>query len=60
MSMQPRNVKVISRDGMVTLRAPFETEQEKASSESLARNAGAARVDNQIRIARSLDHDQEE
>lgn len=52
MSMQARNVKVITRDGMVTLRGPVETEQEKASIESLARNAGATRVDNQIEVDR--------
>lgn len=60
MSMQARNVKVISQDGVVTLRGPVETEQEKASIESLARNAGATRIDNQIEIDRELDHDQEE
>ena len=52
MSMQARNVKVISQDGVVTLRGPVETEQEKASIESLARNAGATRIDNQIEIDR--------
>lgn len=60
MSMQARNVKVISQDGVVTLRGPVATEQEKASIESLARNAGATRIDNQIEIDRELDHDQEE
>jgi hyperosmotically inducible protein len=52
MSMQARNVKVISQDGVVTLRGPVETEQEKESIESLARNAGATRIDNQIEIVR--------
>lgn len=60
MSIQARNVKVISQDGVVTLRGPVETEQEKASIESLARNAGATRIDNQIEIDRDLDRDQEE
>lgn len=60
MSMQARNVKVISQDGVVTLRGPVETEQEKASIESLARTAGATRIDNQIEIDRELDRDQEE
>lgn len=60
MSMQARNVKVISRDGVVTLRGPVKTEQEKASIESLARSAGATRIDNQIEIDRELDHDQKE
>lgn len=56
MSMQARNVKVISQNGAVTLRGPVESEQEKASIESLARNAGATRIDNQIEI----DRDQQE
>lgn len=60
MSMQARNVKVISRDGVVTLRGPVETEQEKASIEALARNAGANRIDNQIEVDRDRDHDQED
>ena len=52
MSVQARNVKVISRDGFVTLRGPVETQQEKASIEALAKNAGATRVDNQLEIDR--------
>ena len=59
MSMQARNVKVITRDGVVTLRGPVKTEQEKASIEALARNAGAARVDNQLEIDRDIDPDEE-
>lgn len=52
MSMKARNVKVISQDGVVTLRGPVETEQEKSSIERLARSAGATRIDNQIAIDR--------
>jgi osmotically-inducible protein OsmY len=55
MSVQARNVKVISRDGFVTLRGPVETQQEKASIEALAKNAGATRVDNQLEIDRDAD-----
>jgi hypothetical protein len=55
MSMQARNVKVISRDGFVTLRGPVQTEIEKASIEALAKNAGATRVDNQLEIDRDAD-----
>ena len=55
MSVQARNVKVISRDGFVTLRGPVETEQEKASIEALAKTAGATRVDNQLEIDRDAD-----
>jgi osmotically-inducible protein OsmY len=50
MSLQARNVKVISQDGVVTLRGPVESEREKASIEMLARNAGATRIDNQLEI----------
>lgn len=52
MSVQARNVKVITQDGVVTLRGPVESEQEKATIEMLARNAGATRIDNQIEIDR--------
>jgi hypothetical protein len=55
MSVQARNVKVISRDGFVTLRGPVETQQEKASIEALAKSAGATRVDNQLEIDRDAD-----
>ena len=50
MSVQARNVKVITQDGVVTLRGPVETEAEKASIETLAKNAGATRIDNQLEI----------
>jgi osmotically-inducible protein OsmY len=55
MSMQARNVKVISRDGVVTLRGPVESEQEKATIEMLARNAGAVRIESQLEIDRDAD-----
>lgn len=50
MSMQARNVKVITRDGAVTLRGPVESAQERAAIEAIAREAGATRVDNQLEI----------
>jgi osmotically-inducible protein OsmY len=49
--MQARNVKVISQNGVVTLRGPVETEAEKANIETLARNAGATQIDNQLEVA---------
>ena len=52
MSMQARNVKVITQDLVVTLRGPVKTEQEKATIELLAKNAGATRIDNQLEIDR--------
>jgi hyperosmotically inducible protein len=52
MSVQARNVKVVSQSGAVTLRGPVESQAEKDAIESVARSAGAARVDNQIEIDR--------
>jgi osmotically-inducible protein OsmY len=60
MSAQARNVKVISRDGFVTLRGPVESEQEKATIELLAKNAGATQIDNQLEIDRDADSGQED
>jgi osmotically-inducible protein OsmY len=59
MSVQARNVKVITQDGVVTLRGPVETQQEKQSIETLAKNAGATRIDNQIEIDRDAPGDEE-
>lgn len=52
MSLQARNVKVITQNGVVTLRGPVATEQEKETIESLAKAAGATRIDNQLEIDR--------
>jgi len=50
MSMQARNVKVITRDGAVTLRGPVASAEEKAAIDAIARQSGATRVDNQLEI----------
>jgi osmotically-inducible protein OsmY len=51
-STDAKNVKIITRGAVVTLRGPVETEQEKARIEALASQAaGVQRVDNQIEIA---------
>jgi osmotically-inducible protein OsmY len=51
-SADAKNVKIITRDGVVTLRGPVETANEKTMIESLAaRSQGVKRVDNQIEIA---------
>lgn len=53
MSIGAHNVKVITRDGVVTLRGPVATDDEKATIERKARDvAGVARVDNQLDVAR--------
>ena len=51
-STDARNVKIITRDGVVTLRGPVETPAEKTQIGSLAaRPEGVKRVDNQIEVA---------
>jgi osmotically-inducible protein OsmY len=52
MSTDAHNAKVIAQNGVVTLRGPVKTEEERTTIEALARNAGAARVDNQLEIDR--------
>ncbi len=52
MSVQARNIKIITQSGVVTLRGPVKTQQEKTSIESLAKHAGATRIDNQLEIDR--------
>ncbi|RIL01811.1 MAG: hypothetical protein DCC71_17155 [Proteobacteria bacterium] len=52
LSVNARNVKVITQGGSVVLRGPVESEQEKQTIESIARNAaGGGRVDNQLEVA---------
>ena len=46
------NVKIITNAGIVTLRGPVKTEQEKSAIEAKAKQvAGVTRVDNQLEIA---------
>jgi len=54
MSVQARNIKIITQRGVVTLRGPVKTTQEKAAIETLAKNAGATRIDNQLEIDRDV------
>lgn len=50
-STNAKNVKIITRDGVVTLRGPVETADEKAQIGALAaRPEGVRSVDNQIEI----------
>src|SRR5262245_51448372 len=52
LSMTAENVKVITTKGIVTLRGPVKTAQERSEIESIAqRVAGVTRVDNQLEIA---------
>lgn len=52
LSMNARNVKIITIDGVVTLRGPVKSEQERQAVLALALNVpGVKKVDNQLEIA---------
>jgi len=52
LSMAAKNVKIITADGVVTLRGPVKTAAEKAAIEkhAMAAAGGQAKVENQIEI----------
>lgn len=51
MSTYAKNIKIVSRDGAVTLRGPVKSTEEKQRIDSIAKKvAGAAKVDNQLEI----------
>jgi Predicted periplasmic or secreted lipoprotein len=51
LSMTAKNIKIISANGVVTLRGPVNTAAEKAQIEKLARNAaGKAKIENQLEV----------
>jgi hyperosmotically inducible protein len=52
LSTNAHNVKIITADGVVTLRGPVKSAAEKATIEAKAKQAaGVSRVDNQLEIA---------
>lgn len=52
LSMTAKNVKIITVDGMVTLRGPVTSDRERADVVAIARTvAGVKHVDNQLEIA---------
>jgi len=52
LSMTAKNIKIITVDGVVTLRGPVKSEKEKTDINTLAQTvAGVKRVDNQLEIA---------
>ena len=53
LSMMAKNVKIITTDGVVTLRGPVETQKEKAAIESHAKHAGAKKITNELEIKKS-------
>ena len=53
LSMMAKNVKIITIEGVVTLRGPVETEKEKAAIESHAKHSGAKKITNELEIKKS-------
>lgn len=52
LSSQAKNAKIITDDGVVTLRGPVESNQEKTQLASMAsRVQGVSRVDNQLEVS---------
>ena len=52
LSTNAHNVKIITANGVVTLRGPVKTAEEKASiAEKAKQVAGVSRVDNQLEVA---------
>jgi len=52
LSMTAKNIKIITSNGVVTLRGPVKTEKEKTDIGALAQRVeGIKRVDNQLEIA---------
>ena len=54
LSMTAKNVKIITANGMVTLRGPVNSAEEKATIAKLAKSAaGKAKIDNQLEVTAS-------
>lgn len=52
LSTYAKNVKIVVKDGEITLRGPVRSEEEKSRIEEIARkNAGAAKVINEMEVA---------
>ncbi len=52
--MNAKNVKIITQDGVVTLRGPVKSAEEKAMIASVAQKTGGVkRVDNQLEVERN-------
>lgn len=52
MSVNGKNVKIITQNGVVTLRGPVKTDKEKADIAAIAKSvAGVKSVDNQLEVA---------
>ena len=54
LSMNAHNVKIITRDGVVTLRGPVKSSEEKmAVASAAAKIAGVKKVDDQLEVERN-------
>ena len=53
LSMMAKNVKIITIDGVVTLRGPVETEKEKTAIENHTKHSGAKKITNELEIKKS-------
>lgn len=54
LSLTAKNVKIITADGMVTLRGPVKSAEEKAMIAKLAKSAaGQTKIDNQLEVKAS-------
>jgi hyperosmotically inducible protein len=54
LSMMAKNVKIITADGVVTLRGPVKSDAEKTKIGELAKSsAGSAKIDNQLEVKAS-------
>ena len=53
LSMMAKNVKIVTIDGVVTLRGPVESEKEKATIESHAKQVGAKKITNDLEVKKS-------
>lgn len=54
LSTNAQNVKIITQDGIVTLRGPVESDQERATILTAARSApGVNRVEDELQVARN-------
>ena len=53
LSMTAKNVKIITIQGVVTLRGPVDTAKEKSAIETHAKHAGAKKITNELEIKKS-------
>lgn len=54
LSTNARNVKIITQDGVVTLRGPVESDQERTTIVAAARSApGVSRIEDELQVAQN-------